>query len=139
MKTLFLFLVALCLAALVRPAALQAQSAAASLRGTVTDPSGASVLGSLVQLRGPGAEQRRTTDAAGQYSFPALTAGKYTIRVIAKGFTAGQRQNFEISGAAVYDYRLTIEAQSQVLNVEDEANSRTAVNTDPTSNGGAIV
>ena len=139
MKTLFLSLVALCLAALGHPSALQAQSAAASLRGTVSDPSGASVPGALVQLRGPGAEQRRTTDASGQYSFPALTAGKYTIRVIAKGFTAGQRQNYEISGATVFDYQLTIEAQSQVINVEDEANSRTSVNTDPASNGGAIV
>ena len=139
MKTSFLSLVVLCLATLAGPSALQAQSAAASLRGTVTDPSGATVPGALVQLRGPGAEQRRTTDATGQYTFPALTAGKYTVRVIAKGFTVGQRQNYEISGAKVFDYQLTIEAQSQVINVDDEANSRTAVNTDPTSNGGAIV
>ena len=139
MKTSLLSLIAVCLAVFAPPSALQAQSAVASLRGTIIDPSGATVPGALVQLRGPGAEQRRTTDATGKYSFPALTAGKYTVRVIAKGFTVGQRQNFEISGATVFDYPLTIEAQSQVLNVDDEANSRTSVNTDPGSNGGAIV
>jgi len=42
---------------------LAAQTAAtASLQGSVTDPSGASVPGALVQLRGPGGERRATTD-----------------------------------------------------------------------------
>jgi hypothetical protein len=124
---------------LATPFTLRAQSAAASLRGTITDPSGATVPGALVQLRGPGGEQRKTTDAAGQYAFPVLASGKYSVRVIAKGFTVGQRQGFDIGAGTVFNYQLTIEAQSQVLNVEDEANSRTAVNTDPTSNGAALV
>jgi protocatechuate 3,4-dioxygenase beta subunit len=67
----------------------QAQTSA-SLRGTVTDPSSALVPGALVQLRGPGPEQRATSDDKGQYSFAALQPGKYTVRVIAKGFTVGQ-------------------------------------------------
>ena len=36
---------------------------APGLHGVVTDPSGASVPGALVQLHGPGLEQRATTDA----------------------------------------------------------------------------
>ena len=47
----------------------------ASLRGTITDPSGAVVSGAAIQLRGPAREQRAKTDSAGQYSFPELDPG----------------------------------------------------------------
>jgi hypothetical protein len=107
-----------------------------SLHGTITDPSGAVVPGALVQLRGFGGEKRQTTGDNGHYSFTALTAGKYQVRVIAKGFTISERRDFEISGDAVLDVRLKIETASQVVNVEEEANR---VNTDPASNGGALV
>jgi hypothetical protein len=107
-----------------------------SLHGTVTDPSGSLVPGALVQLRGAGPEQRATSDDKGQYSFAALQAGKYTIRVIAKGFTVGQKQGFEITGPTTFDIQLTIEAESQVVNVEETAGQ---VSTDPGSNGDALV
>jgi carboxypeptidase family protein len=116
---------------------LHAQSAdGPALRGTITDPSGALVPGALVQLRGPGGEQRKTTGVDGQYAFPALRAGKYNVRVIAKGFSVSGRQDFEINGPMVLDAQLTIQADTQVLNVDDEANS---VSADPTSNGSALV
>ena len=107
-----------------------------ALRGTITDPSGALVPGALVQLRGPGGEQRKTTGVDGQYAFPALRAGKYNVRVIAKGFSVSGRQDFEINGPMVLDAQLIIQADTQVLNVDDEANS---VSADPTSNGSALV
>ena len=107
-----------------------------ALRGTITDPSGALVPGALVQLRGPGGEQRKTTGEDGNYSFPALRAGKYNVRVIAKGFTVSGRQDVEINGPMVLDAQLIIQADTQVLNVDDEANSVVA---DPTSNGTALV
>jgi Carboxypeptidase regulatory-like domain len=127
MKTISIF-------ALFVSSLLQAQTA--SLRGTVTDPSGALVPGALVQLRGPGQEQRATSDDKGQYSFPTLQPGKYTIRVIAKGFTVGQKQAYDISSPQTLDMQLTIEAESQVVNVEEAAGQ---VTTDPGSNGDALV
>ena len=139
MKSLRTLVVSIvCLASVALAPVMQAQSAPASLHGTVTDPSNALVPEALIQLRGPGGERRATTDTSGQYGFPALPAGKYNVRVIAKGFTVGQRQNLDVSGAAVFDFQLTIEAESQVVNVEDEAN-KVSVNTDPNSNGGALV
>src|SRR5438128_5873801 len=89
---------------------------AASLRGVVTDPSGALVPGALVQLRGPGGEQRATTDISGQYEIPALRPGKYLVRVIVKGFSVNQKQNFEISGPVSLDVQLVIAAEAQVVN-----------------------
>ncbi|SPE33247.1 Cna B domain protein [Candidatus Sulfopaludibacter sp. SbA6] len=117
-------------------AALAQTPAAPALHGTITDPSGALVPSALIQLRGPGGEQRRFTDGAGQYSFPSLRPGKYTVRVLAKGFTVAQKQDFDISAPSTLDVQLTIEAEAQVLNVEEEANK---VNADPASNGDALV
>ncbi|HEY6347111.1 MAG TPA: carboxypeptidase-like regulatory domain-containing protein [Bryobacteraceae bacterium] len=117
---------------------LLAQSSPPSLRGTITDPSGALVPGADVQLRGPGGTQRRTTDTTGQYSFPSLAPGKYSLRVTAKGFTDAQRQNFDITQPVTFDVQLTIASSTQTVDVQDQS-GKTAVNTDPTSNGGAIV
>jgi hypothetical protein len=107
-----------------------------SLHGTVTDPSGALVPGALIQLRGPGAEQRSTSDDKGQYSFATLQPGKYTVRIIAKGFSVGTKQGYEITSPQTLDIQLTIEAESQVVNVEETAGQ---VTTDPGSNGDALV
>jgi len=105
-----------------------AQTPPASLRGVVTDPSGALVPGGLVQLR-DGGEQRASTDQSGQYVFPSLRPGKYLVRVIVKGFSVNQKQNFEIAGPTSLDVQLVIAAGSAVVNVEDEAGR---VGTDPT-------
>lgn len=116
---------------------LPAQSTeTASLRGTVTDPSGASVPNALVQLRGPGGEKRATTDIGGRYALEGLTPGKYQVRVIARGFSVTRKDNFVISGATPLDVQLTIQAETQVVNVEEEAGR---VSTDPSSNASALV
>src|ERR1039457_7193003 len=116
---------------------LEAQTVSGpSLNGVVTDPSGALVPGALIQLRGPGGEQRKATDGSGRYSFLSLRPGKYLVRVIAKGFTVAQKPDLEITEPVVFDVQLTIQAEAQVLNVEDEANK---VNADPGSNGGALI
>jgi len=125
----------LCLLTLAPAGDAQAANGPA-LRGTITDPSGALVPGALVQLRGPGGEQRKTTGEDGTYSFTVLRAGKYNLRVIAKGFSVSGRQDVEINGPVVLDAQLIIQADTQVLNVDDEANSVVA---DPTSNGSALV
>src|SRR5580658_5201894 len=88
--------------------AIFADAQTASLHGTVTDPSGALVPGALVQLRGPGPEVRATSDDKGQYSFATLAPGKYTVRVIAQGFTVGTKQGYDISSPQTLDMQLTI-------------------------------
>ena len=129
----------LCLFALLgarQPSIAQGQNTTPGLHGTVTDPSGASVPGALVQLRGPGGEKRKMTDQNGQYTFTGLASGKYQVRVIAKGFSITDRRDVEITGPATLDAELTIQADAQVLNVLDEANR---VSSDPANNGGALI
>ncbi|MCU1330574.1 MAG: Cna domain protein [Bryobacterales bacterium] len=129
-----LALAALALAA--APFASAQNATGPALRGVVTDPSGASVPGATVQLRGPGAEQRKTADAAGLYVFPSLQSGKYQVRVIAKGFTVTERRDVEITAPVVFDVQLQIQADATVVNVEDETNK---VSAEAENNGGALV
>ena len=114
-----------------------AQTAPApNLHGAVTDPSGASVPGALVALRGAGPEQHTTTDAVGNYAFASVKPGKYLFRVAAKGFTAFERQNVEITRPTVLDAQLLIEGEKQVVNVAEETN---AVSAEAADNGSALV
>ncbi len=113
-----------------------AAQTAARLHGVVTDPSGASVPGALVQLRGPGVDQRASADASGKYAIEAVKPGKYTVRFIAKGFTSIERKDVEIVKPTVLDAQLVIAAENQVVNVEAEANS---VSADTAENGDALV
>ena len=107
-----------------------------SLKGVVTDPSGAFVPNVLVVLIGPGSEQKRThTDLHGQYVFNALSPGKYTLLVGAKGFNPFKGE-VDVNGAASLDAQLTIAAEAEVVNVEGKENK---VTVDPASNSGALV
>jgi hypothetical protein len=108
-----------------------------SLHGAVTDPSGALVPAATVQLRGPGGEQHKATDGAGQYSFPSLRPGKYTVRIAGKGFALFEKTELDVTGPTVLDAQLQIQTEAQVLNVE--ANANATVSSDPDSNGGALV
>src|SRR4051812_6717382 len=103
----------------------------AGLRGSVTDPSGASVPEALVQVIGPGVDKRATADSQGQYSLPGLKPGRYRVRFIAKGFAVGEKPGVEITGSTTIDFRFSIEAAAQVVNVDEEANS---VSVDPAQN-----
>jgi hypothetical protein len=115
---------------------LTAQTADVTLQGVVTDPSGALVPGAVVQLRGSAPELRTSTDQNGHYSFTSVRPGKYTTRVIAKGFTVWVKRDLELTAPQTLDVQLIIEAETQVVNVEDEVRK---VSADPSSNGGAII
>ncbi|HYK59061.1 MAG TPA: hypothetical protein VEV85_06475 [Bryobacteraceae bacterium] len=67
----------------------------------------------------------------------ATENGAYAVRVTAKGFAVFQRQNLDVTQPVVLDVQLTIESAAQVVNVGDEG-GKVAVNTDPSSNGGAL-
>ena len=107
-----------------------------SLRGTVTDPSGAAIRGAEVQLRGPGPEQNQTTNEIGEYSFSPLRPGKYQIGITATGFSVAQRNDLTIDRPTVLNLRLAIQSVTQTVGVQGENGG---VNTNPESNGSAVV
>jgi hypothetical protein len=109
--------------------------AQSSLRGTVTDPSGAAVPGAAVSLDGTAGAKHARTDNAGEYSFPRLAPGRYSLKVTAKGFAA-IRKDLAIDAAVVCDVRLAIQTAPQSIRVEGRSGR---VSTEPDSNGGAVV
>src|SRR5690242_19271913 len=60
---------------------LYAQYANATIKGIVTDPSGAAVVGAAVELINSGTGERRqaTTSSSGNYDFTALPPGEYEV------------------------------------------------------------
>jgi hypothetical protein len=68
---------------------LAQSSLGGSINGTVTDPSGAAVSGASVQLanEGTGVVTPTTTTSSGQFVFPVVSVGEYTITVAAAGFS----------------------------------------------------
>ncbi len=106
-----------------------------SLRGTVTDPSGASIPGALVQLRGAGAERHTKTGDTGQFAVPSLPPGKYHVRITARGFAAAQRKNLVLVRPMVLNAQLAIQSESQIVIVEDVLGR---IGTAPESNGSAL-
>ena len=131
-QTIVVCLAALC-AALIEA---KAQTQGPGLAGLVTDPSGLAVPAALVQAFGPSGEHRQATGPDGHYAFIGLPPGKYRLRFIAKGFSVGEKKDIDIAGPLTVDFQLTIEANAQVVNVDDAANS---VSVDPAQNGDAIV
>ena len=69
---------------------LYAQSSKTSLRGTVTDASGAAVPGAQVNLdnKTTNFHAQRTADATGDYQFLQIPPGTYTITGTSNGFAA---------------------------------------------------
>ena len=74
---------------------LQAQVGTASLRGAVTDPSGAAVPSAEVTLESMTrkAARQTVTDTAGSYVFTSLLPDTYQLVVAAKGFATKTTQN----------------------------------------------
>ena len=126
-------------AATLVPTMLCAQSGEISLRGQVTDPSGAVVPAVTVTVIGSDGVARETqTDEEGRYSFRNLPPGTYTVRVRVKGFA-----DFEKAGVAVVrgqpqvvDAQLVVFLEKQEITVEGESSE---VSVSPTSSVGAVV
>jgi hypothetical protein len=113
-------------------------STAASLTGTVADPTGAAIPGVIVIARNveTGAVLRTETDAAGSYAFPELPAGKYTIEAQHAGLAAYSKLAMEvIAGSQRFDIAMTVESHSETVTVTDSPNQ---VQTVDTQTGGTL-
>src|ERR1700722_3940003 len=117
---------------------LCAQSSLTSLRGTVTDPSGAAVPGSLVSLdnKAKGFHAERTADATGSYQFLQLPPGTYTITATSSGFAAQTAiAELLVNQPATVNLTLSVQATTVTLNVSGETET---LNTTDASMGNAV-
>ncbi|MDP8980026.1 MAG: TonB-dependent receptor, partial [Acidobacteriota bacterium] len=123
------------LVAFVCLAPLFAQTA--TLRGRVTDESGAVVPGAIVTLAGPVAKTT-TTGNDGSYSFNALAPGDYTAQASAPDLALPAPIKLVLkAGAQTLNLQLRIASTMQQVTVEESAGP--TVSTDSANNAGALV
>ncbi|MBZ5548310.1 MAG: carboxypeptidase-like regulatory domain-containing protein [Acidobacteriia bacterium] len=120
------------------PLLIWSQTGLTSLRGTVTDPSGAMLAGAAVTLENPatGFHTAHSTDQNGAYEFPQIPPGKYTITVTKAGFgKQAKTAELLVSQPATINFALSVQAIAETVEVSDIAQT---VNTTDATIGNAV-
>ena len=115
-----------------------AQSGTGTLRGTVTDPSGAAVPDATITVTpSTGAAKSTTTNAEGAYEIRGLPIGAYNVKISATGFQGFDKDNIALSAGQVQtlDAPLSIQIEQQHVQVSDTAPS---LEVSPEKNASAI-
>jgi carboxypeptidase family protein len=86
-------------------------SSTSSLSGTVTDPTGAVVVGAAITVKNQGTSEEfnATTAGNGTFTVPALAAGIYTVTVTAPGFKQAVVQGIKLDAAVPATVNATLE------------------------------
>ena len=103
---------------------VHAQFGSGALTGTVTDPSGAAVVGAQLTLtnRATGSQARFTSDDRGDYTFRNVPPGTYDLSVTGSGFENYTQKNIEvtINQSVRADVVLKVGAQNETISVEGD-------------------
>jgi len=114
------------LSVLISAASLFGQ-ATTSLRGTVTDSSGAAIAEAVVNLSDPstGASRKVVTDSKGEYQFLQIMPAKYMMQVEKPGFSTLIQKNIvlEVATPATLDCKLEVGSVGATISVEADASS----------------
>ena len=101
-----------------------AQGAFTSLRGTITDPSGAVVPGATISIHNEatGADLQQTSDAAGSFLFTQISPGRYTIVANSSGFgSQSKAAQLLVNQPATINFSLSIQQAATTVDVSGEA------------------
>ena len=115
------------------------QSETATVRGQVTDPSGALVPGASVTLTTDGGKSVSTqTGASGSYELKGVPVGDYTLAAMARGFETYVELGLQVVSGhpMVHNIALTIAVEKQNVTVSDQG---TNVNTSSDNNASQLV
>jgi outer membrane receptor protein involved in Fe transport len=102
----------------------QSEAGGATLLGTVTDPTGATVAAAKVTLSSPQIGFTRVTQTtdSGLFNFPRVPVGLYVLEVEKAGFRTIKRENIELAVGAVVDLTvpLSVGSTSESITVTEE-------------------
>ena len=109
---------------------------AASVTGTVLDPTGAVIPGAVVILTSGKHELKVSSDAAGNFRIDDLPPGTYTIDARAQGFRFLHPSRITLTAGRTRRISLTLSIEIQQEHVTINGSQ---IDSSPESNGGAIV
>ena len=121
----FSFLAAVCVFAFLLGSPVVWGQATTSLRGTITDPSGAAIPNATVHLVDTDTSLERTTTAGAQgtYIFLEVPPGSYTLRIDAVGFEKYQQVGIQlqVSLPATVNVKMKIGSAQETVTVTESA------------------
>jgi hypothetical protein len=117
-----------------------AQEANATITGSVADEQGQVLPGATVTLTNEATKLSRTTttDSRGDFRFPTLTAGIYTVKVELQGFKASERRSNVLNASSTLSLgqvKMGLGQLSEVIVVEE---SGAKVNVEETQHSGLL-
>ena len=120
----------------------QAQTATGTIRGQVTDPSGAVVPNVSVMATPaagqPGQAKAATVGKDGTYQINGLVPGTYSVSAVAEGFAPFEQTSVEVTAGQVrqLDIKLEIEQEKEEINVTGQAQTLSVA---PENNASATI
>ncbi len=129
---------ALCVFTLL-PSAVAQHSSTGTLKGVITDESGALVPGAkITAMDAAGAAKGAISGTDGSYSFTGLAPGQYSIQAAAPGLAQAQATIVTLKGG-VTTVNITMRVAEARQEITVEESSGPQVGTDPSQNADALV
>ncbi|HTA59778.1 MAG TPA: carboxypeptidase regulatory-like domain-containing protein [Candidatus Baltobacteraceae bacterium] len=117
----------------------RAQNQSGSIRGQVTDPSSAALVGATVLLTTPsGGSMDTATNKEGVYEFKNLAAGTYEIKAVAAGFAMFDKGGVALAAGQALNFNIPLTLEIEKEKVEVNA-STTQLDVSPQNNANSIV
>lgn len=130
---------------LAAPASAQSQAQSSSttttgtMRGQVTDPSGAVVANATVAVLVSGGQTHSaTTNRSGNFEIGNLAPGKYTVTTNAQGFAVFVQNDVDVAAGQVAQFNISLDINVKQEKVNVEAEGPT-LDVNPANNASAIV
>lgn len=117
------------------------QTATGTLRGQVTDPSGAAIPNAGIQaIAADGSAATGNSGRDGNYEIKGITPGTYTVLIQVPGFNDFEKDNVAITASqiAVVNAPMVIAAEKQQVEVKESTNG-TTLDVNPENNAGALI
>ena len=118
---------------------MPAQTTSGTLRGRITDPSGAVIpQATVAATSADGKTVTVVSNFQGVYEFKGLPAGEYTVTATAKGFAVDQEEAVGVTAGQVqqFDIALSIAVEKENVEVQEETPT---VDVSPESSAGTLV
>jgi hypothetical protein len=113
-----------CIFAVIFPSLAISQATTTSVRGLITDKTGAAIPGATVELKNSSIDIDKTvtSDGNGEYQFPQLVPSTYTISASAQGMGKQDKVvELLVAQPATLNFELTVSNQNVTVEVSDAA------------------